>query len=64
MTSPTPACEDGIEPAECIQVVMTPAHQKAYLAWLVDRDLHLYQIPGLNPDDLPTYAVGIGSVNR
>lgn len=58
---PDPSPEIGIESPDCIQVVMAPGEQRAYRAWLAQRDLYLYPIPGLSPDDLPTYAIGIGA---
>jgi len=53
--------EIGIESPDCIQVVMAPSEHRRYRRWLAARDLHLYLIPGLTPDDLPTYAIGIGA---
>ena len=57
---PTPT-EIGIESPDCIQVVMAPSEQRIYRRWLAARDLHLYEIPALVPDDLPTYAIGFGA---
>lgn len=58
---PAPPTEIGIESPDCIQVIMAPSEQQLYRRWLAARDLHLYSIPGLNPDDLPTFAIGIGA---
>lgn len=60
--SPAPLTEVGIESPDCIQVVMSPTEQQIYRRWLAARDLHLYSVPSLNPDDPATYALGIGFV--
>ncbi len=44
-----------------IQVVLLPAIQPAFKAWLHSRGLYLFRIPGLPADDFPTYAIGISA---
>lgn len=59
---PAQPTEVGIESPDCIQVIMMPSEQQLYRRWLAARDLYLYSVPSLNPDDPPTYALGIGAV--
>ena len=44
-----------------MQVVMRPEDFELFKKW-VDRELggHVFRIPGLPDDDLPTYGIGIG----
>jgi hypothetical protein len=42
-----------------VQVVLIDSLIGPFEQWLNARGLHLFQIPDTDPDDLPTYGVGI-----
>jgi hypothetical protein len=49
---------------EVVVIAMTGADARAYQRWLRSRDLHLFRIPDGDPNQLPTYGIGVREVGH